>query len=928
MNLRDLHYAWPTAINLAFAAFFFLLLFFLLHHYRKRILSSLNLAFVPRSPVFYSLQCAFFMIAWLACIAALMQPLANGHYPEGNRPKTRHEELRRPAHEVIFLVDASASMNVADMHNGQTRLQYVQQLADETISELNGEQASLYAFTSTLIPLSPPTLDYLFVRLMLDQISINPDDSTGTDYIAVLAELRNRLGNIPATVLKTLVIFTDGGDTAIQTAGDGEKKVLTTSLLTVINDFLKLNGRTFTVGIGSQEGGKVPDVLAEGQPVVSTLNSLLLKQMANAGNGKYLEANDYTVIEGAKKLSLEINSLSKGAQGQDIENTVVAGEDALVYDHLFQIPLMIAITALLLALYLPEVRRLTFLFVSMLLLNPFQVQSSEIRPATVYSEAGQYAKAVGLIDEQSAGKLKKWQTAVLNYNKATIYLMQGEYDLALQLFNSIPLANDPPPLLLTSIKINLGITYLEKAYALRQLESPPYPVILGLYSQAIDAFKTADSIFLVGNDKNELLKIAYAGQAQTFQMSTLAFLTPSSLREGMPLLLLNISKTLEDLRFLERDWVEDKLKEKYLQVFKQEQEFWDPLWKTLFNDWISASDIDEEKRQKGVALFGEAEMNYRQAQKEMQQGLWQISRQHINIARDKINGALRILFGNDPIQDLLQMLLNSYKRISSQDIFNEAALILLQSEQEQVMSASKSEDLQKADLGLNESKNALKKGQMVPSKMYLQWAEAWVYRALAKLQPAAPIKILEDTINNQTLAGGLLKKRLLLANGIGMKEIWREEQEYVLQTSRQFLPAVLELQVKKYQGDGEFRCQARPWDEVLPLFQKGWEEAKAANDLLQTKELEKALVHEGRALVAWQEALALLKKPVKDHSSPCQGSAKQPKPQEKAAPEENEAQVKPKEDMQDILRVLQELNQDDQLPKTDQGIKNPSLRPW
>lgn len=929
MMLRDLHYAWPGAANLSFVAVGLVFLFWLAYRLRQRQLHSYLFLFVPRSRLFYLLQSLCFVLAWLAAMVALMQPLANGHYPEGRPPPSEEQKLRRPAHEVVLLVDTSASMTVADMHNGQTRLRYVKQLADEMISDLNGEQISLYAFTSGLAPLSPPTLDYLFVRLMLDQVQVNEDGLTGTDYYSVLIELRKRLLQTPASILKTVVIFTDGGDTSLAFAQPGEKSKLSAALMGVIEELVKLNARVYTVGMGTLHGGKVPDIAYQGQPVIERLNESLLKQMAATGHGKYFDANDYTVIEAAKTLAAEINDLSTGAQGQDINNTVVVGEENLIYDHYFQIPLAVAILALLLALYIPDSRAIAKILPIFLMLT-FPLFGDDVRPAEILSEAYEYPKAASIIDTLKEGKLLPWQQDVLTYDQGTIFLSQGEWDQALTAFNSIPATKVLPPPLQAQLMINEGIAYLEKAKSLQRLEVPPYAVILNMQNAAIRSFRQAHKSTMANSDSSLLEKIASVQHAITIQKSTTYSLEQSPLQEGMPILLLSLTHFTSDLDFVQSEAVDDNFKEQYLQLYLERQKLWDPLWESQRRNWIY-SPLEESQRKEGAALFDQAEEHYRAAQNAMQKHLWGESREAIKRTITSLTGAMRLLYGENPLQDVLQQLLSRYKRTLGQELLTANALDVLKQEQEQLMKVASSDAMTQSLDDVKKAIEGFTQGQQLSPRLYLEIGQEKIRGALAAMQKPSPKQVLEELIAEENFVGSLLLTIAKMENEkVPSGAPWALSQKQLLELTKKFLPLVRKQQTVGYQGNGEHRCQARPWDEVLPLFEKGRSEARQAEALMGSNELHPALRHVARALIFWQQALAALNKPVTDHGSPCQsgGGGKPDESKEKTEGKDSSPPTQPKQGTNDILRVLQELNEDDQLPKTDQGIKKQGLRPW
>lgn len=751
MMLRDLHYAWPWAFNLAFLAALWAAVLAGLYRWRRNALSESRLLHVHRSRLYETLRSVLYIIAWLCGTAALMQPLANGHYPGEKNAPSVEAKLRRPAHEVILLIDESASMSVPDMHNGQTRFEYVKQLADEVVGDLNGEQVSLYGFTTAFFPHSPPTLDYLFVRLMLNEMTIDEDGSTGTDYIQALAALRDRFSLMPVQTLKTIILFSDGGDTSIEGAVSEKKSELLNALMQLIDELLRLNVRLYTVGMGSIQGGIIPGVAFEGSPVTSELNESLLKQMANVGHGKYLSANDHTVIDEAYLLAEEINGLSSGSQGQDISNSVAIGHENLVYDHYFQVPLAGAIIALLFALYMPEVYGKNQWMI-ILSIGVLPLQAQDIRPVVVLFEASEFSRAVGVLDQMQDKKLKPWQEQVLLYDKGTIYLLQGDWDQALATFNSILQNENTPPLLLTHLKTNLGIAYLEKARQLQLQDPPAYAIISAMQRDAIKLFREAAS-------------------------------------------------------------------------------------------------------------------------------------------------------GEMPNPD---------------------AALLEKFAAEELVAANKKSGLLKAPTQVEETFFPLS-----PDNIYAEIAEEEIRRASAGTELMDPKKILQEIIAEETFAGRILHMSLQADKKDTIsKDILKNFQTLTLNTVELFLPAMLELQITGYRHGGKGACQARPWNEVVPLFEKGRQEAKRGLEYIEHGNVKNALQNISRALVAWLQALAILNKPAADPGSPCQSGAESNKQKDSGDMSRSRGSLNQGKGGDDSLRILQELYENDKLPTTNQGIKKEGLRPW
>lgn len=307
---------------------------------------------------------------------ALMQPLGNGHYPEGNLLKSKAEplntqevKLRRKAHDIIFLVDASASMSVKDARLGKARLDYAKEIAEEMAANFSGESASLYTFTSEVTQLSPPTFDYLFVRFMLREIIINEGGTSGTNFVTAFTEMRKKFFKKPSPRLKTLVVFSDGGDTTLESSDPSERQKTLSSLFSLISDAEDLQLRIYTIGMGSKEGGKIPDLVYQDHAVHSSLEENFLQKIAKLGRGAYYEANQFTALTLAESLKAELKKDPPYYDEKQSETEIAVQnlleESSLVYDHYFQIPLGIALLLFSLALFSPDTyarKELSFLY--------------------------------------------------------------------------------------------------------------------------------------------------------------------------------------------------------------------------------------------------------------------------------------------------------------------------------------------------------------------------------------------------------------------------------------------------------------------------------------------------------------------------------------------------------------------------------------
>lgn len=365
---NDLNYHTPQAVYLLMFTLLWVLGYLFLYFYRKHRLEDfaqddvLQVILVSRSRYNFWMKVGALALAWIFAAIALMGPRGNGRYPYdkgipgASFPPGQEASLKRKAHDVIFLIDASASMEVADTRVGQTRLEYAKEIVDQVISRLKGENVALYAFTSDTTKLSPPTMDYLYVRLMLRHVEINEGDLAGTNVTEAISDMRDEYFSKISSKFKTLIVLTDGGDTDLEDIQGSEREAYIQNILTLLSRAEENHLRVYTIGMGSEQGKVIPDVQYEGKPVVSSLDEDLLKRISDAGRGQYYFANNTTAKDLAEILASKIMKEDTGVEEYSVKSPGASGntEDLLLYDLYFQLPLGAAIFLICFAHFFPE----------------------------------------------------------------------------------------------------------------------------------------------------------------------------------------------------------------------------------------------------------------------------------------------------------------------------------------------------------------------------------------------------------------------------------------------------------------------------------------------------------------------------------------------------------------------------------------------
>jgi len=243
------------------------------------------------------------MILWIAAWTLLVVGAAD---PQVG---TRLEEVKKKGIDVVLAVDLSTSMLCEDL--SPSRLENAKHEITKFVDGLKGDRVGIVAFAGTAIIHCPLTTDYGAVKLLVKVMSPDLMPEQGT-AISDAIDAARKTFNSPDVKSKVLVIITDGEDHE-QAAIDAAKEAA--------KDGIKI----YTIGVGTPTGapipmknGKVTDTGFKrdesGQVVVTRLNEVLLEQIADAGNGKYLHGT-----QSGKELDAiwsDISSMEKTEYGK------------------------------------------------------------------------------------------------------------------------------------------------------------------------------------------------------------------------------------------------------------------------------------------------------------------------------------------------------------------------------------------------------------------------------------------------------------------------------------------------------------------------------------------------------------------------------------------------------------------------------------
>lgn len=941
---RDLQYHLPEAAYLLLLTLLIAYLWYALYRFREKASREWSEGVNEQSLGLLRNRWIFFLCAmaltgvWALAVVAFMQPQGNARYPIPPADANREVPLRRKAHDVIYYLDVSSSMGVKDTRTGATRLAVAQDIADEIASRMDGQSQGLYAFTSQATKIVPPTLDYLFLRLLFRQLRLNEGDVAGTDFKESLKTYQKTFLDPSAPPsLKTLIILSDGGDTTLENETGTERQQRIQEVLDELGDPREAHLRVFTIGIGSEEGKVIPGVEEGGKPVLSRLQSDLLKALASKGRGRYYAASEYSSLDIADDLFARMSR--DQLYYRDVNSTGSLDERAKIYDLYFQVPLGAAIILLTFALLVPKRGSMRGLFLVLLFLIPGEgaaVIDPLQRSLEILVEAGHQEEALDLIDKQLAASESFWKRNVLLYNQGTIWLQIQEPKRALASFLEIETQS---PVLSARVHWNLALARYQLAMqSLAKLKEPDaafhdYVAALILLREArymaqqaqdshckIQPAPCKPSPYLHALDQEEenvLVKVAL--ELRQFLMRAAPMI------EVLPGLDFSLYDAQFELLFLRDQPMEESLKKRYRNLFAEEQKSWMPLWTA----------VQFRLPEAYQSLFKQAFAHYRAGVSALTEGDVQDSLTQLQSARAALESLYTTLSEAHPLEGVLEKLLFGYRLALS--IYPLQTIEIERLSQEQLQVAKRfphDRNMQEAQALIQQALQAAKQGDSELPRLYLLAASFQIRSLLHNFKANGPKEDLQLLIEAQEEAefvNRVIVERQLIKNA-ALTDLALYLQNLVHDVLKQFW-----LKVAQEQNEGfKTKCQGQPWETVLPLIERGSRLSKQAGELLQESKIATSTVIavQEQAQQQYRKALSVWDEAAKQQG--CGGGA-QAKPEPKAPSQETPSKKEekgetpqPKEQpgASNLLRLLNELEQDDRQPP-EQKVRVPQgVKPW
>ena len=240
------------------------------------------------------------------------------------------ETVKRQGGEIMVCLDVSNSMLAEDV--SPNRLEKSKQMLSKLTDGFTDDKVGLIVFAGDAFTQLPITSDYISAKMFLTSINPSMVSAQGTSIGAAI-NLAARSFTPNETSDKTIVLITDGEnheDDAIGAASAAAEKGIHVNI----------------VGIGLPKGGPIPlqgtnNYMKDkdGNVVITMLNEQMCQEIAAAGKGMYVRADNTN--SALKALQKEIDKMKK----TELDSKVYSE-----YDEQFQLVAWIALFLLIVEL--------------------------------------------------------------------------------------------------------------------------------------------------------------------------------------------------------------------------------------------------------------------------------------------------------------------------------------------------------------------------------------------------------------------------------------------------------------------------------------------------------------------------------------------------------------------------------------------------
>ncbi|MEG1573019.1 MAG: VWA domain-containing protein [Bacteroidales bacterium] len=239
---------------------------------------------------FYCILCAFILL-----IFTLANPQMG----------TKVKKVDRKGIDLMIALDISESMNCQDIQ--PSRLMRSKQSIIRLLEKLQNDRIGLVVFAGDAFVQLPLTSDYGAAKLFINNINTSDMSVQGTAIGAAIDLCTQSFDPQSANKKNKAIIVISDGENHEDNAMDAAAKASSNNI--IVN----------TIGMGLPQGGPIP-IYVNGQIqgykrdkedhiILTKLNENMLQEIAQAGNGSYVSANNSSA--GVETIFEKLNKLDK-----------------------------------------------------------------------------------------------------------------------------------------------------------------------------------------------------------------------------------------------------------------------------------------------------------------------------------------------------------------------------------------------------------------------------------------------------------------------------------------------------------------------------------------------------------------------------------------------------------------------------------------
>ncbi len=313
--MDSFRFAHPEALYGLILVPIIILLFYLFHRQREKALAAFGEKGLLSHlmPDFSSSRVR--VKAWLFTIAFALQVLVVAGPQFGAKLQT----VKRSGIEIMVALDVSNSMNAQDIT--PSRLEMAKMAVSRLVDKLVDDRIGMVVFAGNAYVQLPITSDYPSAKMFLESVTTGMVQTQGTAIGAAINLCQNSFSQAE-DANRAIIIITDGEnheDDAVAAAASAAAEGI----------------KVYMVGMGTTQGAPIPTTPGQngnfikdkdGNVVITRIDEAMLSQIAQAGEGAYIPANN--IRSGVNSLVSALSSIEK----TEIEAVVYSDyEDRAVY---------------------------------------------------------------------------------------------------------------------------------------------------------------------------------------------------------------------------------------------------------------------------------------------------------------------------------------------------------------------------------------------------------------------------------------------------------------------------------------------------------------------------------------------------------------------------------------------------------------------